>query len=313
MCDFMGNKNLACASRAEQKCFFDSFDCILSDMDGVIWVGYKPLPGTAECVQSLKTIGKTVSFVTNNGTISTDTIYKLLQNHKFSIGSKDIVNPITAYITVLHKLGFEKTAFVLGSTELQEELKKAGFKVAQNPPHPVGETISEVSKQLEDDKEIGAVIIDYDINLSMMKLQKALMYLRRSDCYFIIGASDKSVPFPQYGSVLGNYYFIESLKDLSGRKPLQMAKPSSDFTNFIMEQFNFLNPKRVLFIGDSITEDMQFATNSGFQKLLVLTGVTKIEDVHEWKHEEKYKPQYYVDSIGALNLILGKLKIKEMC
>lgn len=34
MCDFGEIKNLACASREEQKRFFCSFDHVLSDMDG---------------------------------------------------------------------------------------------------------------------------------------------------------------------------------------------------------------------------------------------------------------------------------------
>lgn len=46
-----------------------------------------------------------------------------------------------------------------------------------------------------------------------------------------------------------------------------------------------------------INEDMAFATNSGFQKLLVLSGVSKKEDLENWEHSDNTKPQYYVGSL----------------
>lgn len=56
---------------------------------------------------------------------------------------------------------------------------------------------------------------------------------------------------------------------------------------------------------------MKFASIGGYKKLLVLTGSAKKEDILKWSHGESNKPDYYIESIGALNLILGMLKLNE--
>lgn len=52
---------------------------------------------------------------------------------------------------------------------------------------------------------------------------------------------------------------------------------------------------------------MGFVANSGFQKLLVLSGTSKLPDIEDWKHPEEYKPQYYVESLDVLDNILKNI------
>lgn len=49
---------------------------------------------------------------------------------------------------------------------------------------------------------------------------------------------------------------------------------------------------------------MAFATVAGFQKLLTLSGNVKKASIENWKHPEESKPEFYVESLGALNKIL---------
>lgn len=49
---------------------------------------------------------------------------------------------------------------------------------------------------------------------------------------------------------------------------------------------------------------MAFAANSGYKKLLVLSGVTKEEDVKNWKFDERYKPDYYIQDLKELHGII---------
>lgn len=50
----------------------------------------------------------------------------------------------------------------------------------------------------------------------------------------------------------------------------------------------------------SIPQDMKFAAVCNYQKLLVLSGLTKEEELDNWSHPEECKPDYYVQSLGAL-------------
>ncbi|XP_056640299.1 uncharacterized protein LOC130447483 [Diorhabda sublineata] len=308
MCDIRKIKNFACATKKEQIHFFGSFDFVILDLDGVVWIGFQPLPGAVDCLNNLKKLGKSVNFVSNNTTASPERMAGILIKSNVLIKVENIFTPTLAYITFLKNIKFSKTLFVIGFKTLKEEFKKAGFKVAENTPYPIGEDVESIANSVVDDEEIGAVIMDIDVNLTYIQLQKASTYLKRKDCLFITGAGDRALPFPRIGPLIGNYVFIETIKQISGREPQQLAKPSVEFSNFIKEKLSITDPQKVLFIGDSIDDDMKFATNSGYQKLIVLTGVTKKKDLDNWKKDEIDKPQYYIESLKALNLILEMLQ-----
>ncbi|HEV2728160.1 MAG TPA: HAD family hydrolase, partial [Solirubrobacterales bacterium] len=44
----------------------DRFDGLLVDLDGVVWIGPDPVPGSAETLRALLEAGKRIVFVTNN-------------------------------------------------------------------------------------------------------------------------------------------------------------------------------------------------------------------------------------------------------
>nr|XP_023024833.1 pyridoxal phosphate phosphatase-like [Leptinotarsa decemlineata] len=98
------------------------------------------------------------------------------------------------------------------------------------------------------------------------------------------------------------------VSDFSGREPTFIGKPSAYFAQFVNQKFDIVDPKRALFIGDQIDPDMKFGSTGGYQKLLVLSGIAKIEDIKNWKHPEEYKPEYYIESLDVLNDILKSIK-----
>lgn len=279
MCDIRKIKNFACATKEEQITFFGSFDWVILDLDGVVWVGFQPLPGSADCLNNMKKLGKSLNFVSNNTTAPIERVADILIKSNVSVKVENIFTPTVAIISFLKEIKFSKTLFVIGYGLLKEQFRKAGFKVAENTPYPIAEDITSIMNSFVDDEEIGAVIMDIDVNFTYTQLQKAHTYLKRKDCLFIIGAGDKTLPFPKIGPLIGNHFFIQAIEEISGRKPTQLAKPSVDFSNFIKQKLSITDPQKVLFIGDSIEDDMKFATNSGYQKLIVLTGVTKKEDL----------------------------------
>jgi ribonucleotide monophosphatase NagD (HAD superfamily) len=44
----------------------DDYDGFLVDLDGVVWVGREPVPGSVEALRALIVAGKGIVFVTNN-------------------------------------------------------------------------------------------------------------------------------------------------------------------------------------------------------------------------------------------------------
>lgn len=49
---------------------------------------------------------------------------------------------------------------------------------------------------------------------------------------------------------------------------------------------------------------MHTGTLGGFQKLLVLSGTEKLEDVLNWKYPEEFRPTYYVQDLNVFNEII---------
>ena len=55
-----------------------------------------------------------------------------------------------------------------------------------------------------------------------------------------------------------------------------------------------------------ISTDMQLGTNCGFQKMLVLSGVSKLEDV---KEDSSNVPHYYAKTLGDLLPLLSAVPL----
>lgn len=49
---------------------------------------------------------------------------------------------------------------------------------------------------------------------------------------------------------------------------------------------------------------MGLAAAAGCKKLLVLTGVTKKNDILNWTYPEELLPEYYIDSLNELKKVL---------
>lgn len=95
---------------------------------------------------------------------------------------------------------------------------------------------------------------------------------------------------------------------MTGVEPLKFAKPSPLLADFIKDKFTIKDPKRVLFVGDMLNQDMGFANAGGFQKLLVLTGDVQKETLQNWDRPEVLKPDYYLDSFPSIIDVIDNYK-----
>lgn len=54
---------------------------------------------------------------------------------------------------------------------------------------------------------------------------------------------------------------------------------------------------------------MGFASLASYQKLLVLSGISKKEDLENWNYPDAYAPDYYVENLATLHqAVKNKLK-----
>ncbi|XP_049310800.1 uncharacterized protein LOC125778219 [Bactrocera dorsalis] len=284
--------------------FFDSFDLIFCDCDGVIWQTlHELLPGSPEAIDYLKRQGKEVIYVTNNSLSPIDMQLKKFERLGIEVKKNEIVHPAQTICDHLKSIQFDGLIFCLTSEAFKSQLREAGFNVMEELVGYV-ETLDDLRALINNDDPVKAVIIDGDFNLTASKLMRAHGYLKNNpECLFIGGAAD--ILFTVGGNeLMGAGIFISMLENTTQRKALVLGKPGVGLRDFIMDKHKIKNARRCLFIGDSIVSDIRFANVCGFQTLLVLTGSTTPEDLKS-KLTEADTPDYVSECLADLNGFLS--------
>ncbi|GIZ03392.1 4-nitrophenylphosphatase [Caerostris extrusa] len=111
--------------------FFDSIDYVLTDCDGVLWMGNEAIPGVADAVHALKKWGKHIIYVTNNSTKSRDEYLKKCETLGYPATMEDLISTSYCAALYLHSLNFKKKVYVLGSSGITSELDK--FNISHLP------------------------------------------------------------------------------------------------------------------------------------------------------------------------------------
>ena len=264
------------------------FDC-----DGVLWRGSTLIPKTIETLQFLYNLKKKLLFVTNNSSSSRATY--LLKFRKLGldfIQEKDIV--CTAYITALYlskHLEFGKKVYVIGMQGLKEELNNFNIGIKQDD---FNISSLEDLQNITTDSEIGAVIVGFDIFVNYTKLARAHTFLSQNDVLFIATSPDSTYPTKNL-NLPGTGALVQSLVTSTKRVPIILGKPNSGMLDLLLKEYN-LDSKSTVMIGDRLDTDVIFGKNGNLYTILVLSGVSKREDVEK----VEIKPDEIMDSIADL-------------
>ncbi|XP_076249469.1 glycerol-3-phosphate phosphatase-like [Calliopsis andreniformis] len=294
--------------------FLNSFDTVLTDCDGVLWMYMNPLPQAAEVLSSFRTLGKKVFYVTNNSTKTREEYVEKCQALKFEATKEDILCTANLTACYLQDLGFNKKVYLIGSEAIGKELKEVGISYTGVGPDPVTKNVP--YNVFNKDPEIGAVVVGFDEHFSYPKMVKAASYLNDPAVHFIGTNTDERFPVSDSIIVPGTGSLVRCIESCSERKAVIMGKPEPYMVNVLKKRFK-VNPERTLMIGDRHNTDILLGTRCGFKTLLVLTGVTTLKDVNRWKEsecpeEKDFIPDYYINALGDLLPYLEKFKNKCM-
>ncbi|XP_011635554.1 pyridoxal phosphate phosphatase-like isoform X1 [Pogonomyrmex barbatus] len=276
--------------------FLMSFDIILSDIDGVLWRFNKPIDGASESLATLQNMGKQLYLVTNNSTKTFENYCKSTQHSCLNLSSDHIINTIKLITWFLKKIDFHDEVFAIVSDTSRKVLKEAGIQLIENPKvfqTDPSATIREVLNRLS----VKAVIVDFDVNCNWSMLALAISCLKRKDVLYIAGATDEWIQASSEIKILGPGPLIHIINTQTGRKPIVCGKPSQNLKDYILDKCNVTDPQRCLFIGDTIDQDMKFASMCGFTKLFVGTGCDTLEQAQK---EDDTCPDYYLPTLSQL-------------
>ena len=106
------------------------FDGLIVDLDGVVWLGGEPVPGSPAALADLRARGLAVAFLTNDPTGSRAEYAARLRGIGVEGSEYQIVTSASALASLIRdREGPGKTAFVIGSPSMKGELASAGVRL----------------------------------------------------------------------------------------------------------------------------------------------------------------------------------------
>jgi hypothetical protein len=86
------------------------------------------------------------------------------------------------------------------------------------------QSVADLAIELQDlDEEVGAVVMDFDMNINFIKIMKAVFHLKNPDCLFVVGAIDARVPVQNGLSILGEFKDAIIIQDKPSISGIQIA------------------------------------------------------------------------------------------
>uniref|UniRef100_A0A6M2DLX8 Putative phosphoglycolate/pyridoxal phosphate phosphatase family n=1 Tax=Xenopsylla cheopis TaxID=163159 RepID=A0A6M2DLX8_XENCH len=290
-------------SKAKFKEFLDSFDTVLTDCDGVLWIDQDALPGSPQVMNKFRELGKQIYYVTNNSTKIREDFLNKANNLGFKATKDEIQCTSFLAADYLKNLGFKKKVYLIASEGLAKEMELAGIDHLPIGKDEMNTDLGTYLSTLRQDPNVGAVVIGFDEHFNYCKMIKAANYLNNPECLFIATNTDERYPSKTDIVLPGSGSIVRAVETCAERQAVILGKPSSYIAESLIKRG--LNPARTLMIGDRCNTDILLGTRNGFQTLLVLSGITKLNEVEAWKVSNKPEelelvPDLYVDKLGDL-------------
>jgi glycerol 3-phosphatase-2 len=111
---------------------------------------------------------------------------------------------------------------------------------------------------------------------------------------WVAGNTDTTYPSPR-GPLPGNGALVQALVTATGRRPVVVGKPEPELHRASVERVGATRP---LVVGDRLDTDVLGAVRAGCDSLLVLTGVTDVEQV--LTAPEGMRPTYVATDLRGL-------------
>jgi 4-nitrophenyl phosphatase len=249
-------------------------ECVLIDLDGVIWRGDEAIAGAAQGVTLLREAGARVAFFTNNSYPPLAAQLAKLQRMgvpaapgellSSSQAAAQLVEPGDAVLAVggpgVAEALVERGAGVVEMAALAGERRAAGL----------GADLAAVLLELSegDLPELAAVVTGLDPGLDYRRLAIATRVVR-SGARLIGTNSDATYPIGS-GVVPGAGAALAALAVASGVTPIVAGKPNEPAASLARARLGEVT----IMIGDRPDTDGAFAQRLGARFALVLSGVT---------------------------------------
>ena len=237
----------------------DRFDGLLVDLDGVVWIGREPVPGSAETLRALLAADKRLVFVTNNPGKPPVAYAERLGALGVEAGEERIVTAgMVAARLAAEAVGEDGSAFVIGAAPLKEMTAARGVRLVEGA----------------DAWEADAVVVSGHRGFDYEELLAAKRALERGAA-LLATSRDPTMPYPG-GELPGTGAVLAAVETASGRRAEIAGKPERHLFEMAREALG--DAKRVAMVGDRVSSDIAGGKAAGLETILVLSGTTSREE-----------------------------------
>ena len=245
----------------------------ICDMDGVIYHGSKLLDGVKEFVNWMLENNKKFVFLTNSPERTPHELSMKLARMGLHVSPDHFYTSAMATAEFLHSQAPGSTAYVIGEAALAKALYDQG--IYMNDVNPDYVVVGETS------------------TYSFEKITKAINLVASGAKLIganpdISGPSERGI-YPATGAL------IAPIELATGKKAYFVGKPNPLMLRRGLKKLD-CHSQDIAFIGDRMDTDIIAGIESNIDTVLVLSGMTSLEDVDKFP----YRPSYIISGVGEL-------------
>lgn len=248
---------------------------VISDMDGVIYRGKELVKGAKEFVKNLRDNNINFLFLTNNSEqTAIDLMRKLNAMGIEDITEENFITSAMATATFLKRQKPGGTVYAVGGGGLINELYKAGFSISETNPD--------------------YVVVGKTKNYNFQMIEKAVQLINKG-AKFIATNPDVVDPVEGGGIEPACGSLLAPIERATMKKPYVVGKPNALMMMIAKQQLK-AHAEETMMIGDRMDTDIVGGMEAGMITALVLSGVSKMEDLNKFP----YKPDYIYNNVGEI-------------
>lgn len=257
----------------------DRYEALLLDLDGTLYRGPAVIDGGPKALAPEGDSAQRLVYVTNNAARGPGPVAGHLAELGYPATAADVVTSAQAAARMLAlRLAPGSRVLVVGTEDLVAEVEAAGLE----PIRRFGDTPP------------AAVVQGHSPTTAWPDLAEAA-YALRAGALWVAANTDRTLP-NERGLAPGNGSMVAALRTASDREPLVAGKPYAPLMEDAIERARTRN---ALVVGDRLDTDIEGANGLGLDSLLVLTGVSTLDEVIT--APDAQVPTYIATSLDALN------------
>ena len=275
---------------------------VIFDLDGVFRVGNKLIEGTKNVLSQLNSQNIKTMIVTNECRYTIDYLKDELDEMGLTIPDETLFYTAASSCRdflerKIKRFSDEQVMIgIVGELGLYRTINE----LSEYPNVIIKESIDDSNIDKHKDKRMYIVVGSVN-KIKIKHLDEILKWIK-CGAKVIVTCPDTTDPSSKGDFNLGmpNHMLYMVGYNLLSNK-YNTGKPNPILRDILMKKLSIKDPKEILFVGDTLSTDIQLAEESGFQSCLVLSGNSSKDTLKNYVFE----PDFILDSVSDIFSILS--------